>query len=65
MAKIKIEDVLEHLDSEVKRALESTIREVYPSIQDVDRSVLFRAFIRGISRACNFWESVPDHLVER
>lgn len=63
MAKVKIEEIVEHLDHDFKRALEDVVRRTYPEVA-VDRNSLFREFVRAIHRKCSTWESVPDQYVE-
>jgi len=63
MARVKIEGVLEHLDSDLARALEEAIRSEIPGAQFDSRSV-YRAFVRAAYRKCSTWESVPDRYVE-
>jgi hypothetical protein len=64
MAKVKIEDIVDHLDSEFMRALEETIKMYFPD-KSFDRRELFRTFKRNIYRKCNTWEDVPDNFVEK
>ena len=64
MARVKIESIIEHLDNDMKRALEDAVGSVLPDA-DLDRSELFRAFRRAISRKCSTWVSVPDQHVEK
>ena len=64
MARIKIESVIERLDSEMKRALEAAVEEVLPNVT-VDRGDLYRAFKRAVARKCSTWVTVPDHYVEK
>ena len=63
MARVKIEEVVDHLSTEMRRALGDTVREVLPNA-NVDEHALFRAFVRAVRRKCNTWERVPDHYVE-
>ena len=63
MAKVKIEDVIDHLDTEIRNALELTIRQHFPNL-DFDKRELFRTFIRMVSKKCNTWENVPDNFVQ-
>lgn len=63
MAKVKIEEVIDHLSSEMKRALEMTLEDVLPGA-NIDRNDLFRAFKRAVRRKCNTWEQVPDQYVQ-
>lgn len=64
MAKIKIEDVIDHLDMDIRNALELTIREHYPDL-DIDKRALFRTFKRMVRRKCMIWETVPEDLIEK
>jgi hypothetical protein len=64
MAKIKIEDIVDHLSSEFRKALVEALDRVVPDA-DYDERELFRQFKRSIYRKCNVWEIVPDHFVEK
>jgi len=63
MAKVKIEDVIDHLDTEIRRALEETIKSHFPN-QNFNAREVFRTFVRMVGRKCSTWENVPDHYVE-
>ena len=63
MAKVKIEDVIDHLDHEMRRALEETLKTHFPDTKFDTRQV-FRTFKRMVGRKCSLWESVPDNYVE-
>ena len=63
MARVKIEEIINHLDTEIRRALEETIRSHFPKAQFDDRAI-FRTFVRMVGRKCNTWENVPDHYIE-
>jgi hypothetical protein len=62
MARVKIESVVEHLDSELRGALRDA---VYATILNArfDERALFNAFVRAVGRKCSTWERVPDHYV--
>ena len=64
MAKVKIEDVVDHLSLEFRRALDETIKEHFQN-QAFDSSEVFRTFKRQVYRKCNVWEEVPDRYVEK
>ncbi len=49
MARVKIEDVVDHLGYDMKRALEDAVRRVMPNA-NVDRNQLFREFRRAVGR---------------
>ena len=63
MARIKIEGILDHLDRELARALEDTVRAEFPNASFDARS-LYRNFVRAAYRKCSTWERVPDRYVE-
>lgn len=64
MAKIKIEDVVAHLDSEFRKALEATLKEHFPN-QTFDTRTVFRTFKKQVSRKCRTWENIPDKYIEK
>lgn len=64
MARIKIEGVIDHLDYQMRRALEDSV-EIVTENSDFDTHELFREFRRAVSRKCSTWERVPDRLVEK
>ena len=64
MARVNIEEIVDHLSSEMRRALEDALREVAPEVE-VDSYALFRAFRRAVGRKCSTWESVPDGYVDQ
>jgi len=64
MARVKIEDILEHLDHEIRGALRDATLETMPN-SNFDEHQLFRAFKRAVRRKCNTWETVPDHCVDK
>lgn len=63
MAKVKIEDIVDHLDTDLRKALAETIKQHFPNQPFSDRDV-FRTFKRMVGRKCSTWETVPSHLVE-
>lgn len=63
MAKVKIEEIIDHLDSEIRRALEDTIKNHFPN-SNFDSREVFRTFKRMVGRKCNTWENVPDNFIE-
>jgi hypothetical protein len=64
MARVKIEEVIDHLSSEMRRTLEETVKTVVPSAH-FDAHDLFREFRRNVGRKCNTWETVPDQYIEK
>ncbi|MGO9138125.1 MAG: hypothetical protein ACLP9S_17365 [Syntrophales bacterium] len=64
MARIKVEDVVDHLDREFRGALKDTMQEMFPELE-FDERELFRTFKKKVYRKCSIWESVPDHYVKK
>jgi hypothetical protein len=63
MARIKIENVLEHLDHDLSRALEDAVHATIPNAI-FDRRTLYKSFVKAAYRKCSVWERVPDRYVE-
>jgi hypothetical protein len=63
MARVKIEDVVYHLDSEFKKALDDTIKKFAPNV-DYNRSELFNFFLKRVYQHCSAWKTVPDSCIE-
>lgn len=63
MARVKVEEIVDHLDREFRRALKDSVTDTMPNA-NFDERELFRKFKRQIRRRCNTWERVPDRYVE-
>lgn len=63
MARVRVEDIVDHFGTEFRSALERAVTEVVPNA-NVDRYALFRAFKRAVRRKFSTWERVPDTYVE-
>ncbi|MEC4766345.1 hypothetical protein LPL18_003200 [Halomonas sp. CUBES01] len=64
MAQVDIEEVVDHLSREMRRALRDAVDEVNPD-SDLDEYELFRAFKRAVRRKCSTWETIPDQYVRK
>lgn len=64
MARIKVEDVLESLDSDLRVALARAVHSQIPDVR-FDERALYKAFCKEAYRKCSIWERVPDHYVEK
>ncbi len=62
MAEVKIEDVVDYLDAEFKKALDDTMLTFAPGVK-YDRNKLFNFFVKRIFKHCALWEAVPDSVV--
>jgi hypothetical protein len=63
MARVKMEEIVEYLSGEMRRALIDAVMEVSPH-SNIDEYELYRAFKRAVRRKCGTWERVPDRYVE-
>ncbi|HEV7333144.1 MAG TPA: hypothetical protein VGN63_19065 [Flavisolibacter sp.] len=63
MAQVKMEDIIDHLSFEMKRALNETLEEHFPN-QRFDINEVFRTFKRKVYNKTSIWESVPDSFVK-
>ena len=59
MAKIDMEGAVDHLRSEMRRALADSVRDTIPDVE-FDEYELYRSFRRAVRRKCNSWEKIPD-----
>jgi hypothetical protein len=57
-------NVVDHLDTEMRSALEAAVKEAVPDAGNFDRYTLFRAFRRAVGRKCNTWGSIPNSYVD-
>ena len=63
MAQVMMEKIVDHLSSEIRKALAQTIRSALPEAT-FDEYELFREFKRNVRRKCSNWETVPDQYVQ-
>ena len=64
MVGVRIQSIIEHLDHDMKRALEDAVSRALPDAT-IDRSELYREFRRAVGRKCSTWVNVPDRDVEK
>ena len=62
MAKVKIEEIVDHLSVDMRHALSAAVREVIADAEFNERA-LFHAFRRAVGRRCATWALVPDRYV--
>ena len=63
MARVKVEEVIDHLSIEMRKALKQAVENTIPDAE-FDERELFRNFRRSVRRKCNTWENVPDRYVD-
>jgi len=64
MAQVNIEEIVYHLDAQMKRALEAAVKDVLPAAA-IDRTALYKAFLKQVRKKCDTWEHVPDQHVRK
>ncbi|MDR6464710.1 hypothetical protein [Chryseobacterium sediminis] len=64
MAKVNIEEIIDYIDTDIRKALSETLKQHFPKESFNDREV-FRTFKKMIARKCSTWEDVPDIFVEK
>ena len=62
MAKIRIAEVVDFMDTDMRTVLKDTLTEHFPGVVFDDRQ-LFRTFKKRLSDKCDTWELVPDQYV--
>ncbi len=58
-----MEEIVEHLATEMRRALSDAVKSNIPGAQ-FDEYQLFREFKRAVRRKCSAWGRVPDNYVD-
>ncbi len=63
MAKIKVDEFVDQLESEFKKALTSTI---YKEIGDIDFNIkdVYNTFRKELIEKCNTWETLPNKYIK-
>lgn len=63
MPKINIEEVIDFMDTQMRKAIEDA---VYSSVPDAafDGHSLFHAFKRAVGSECGTWVEIPDALLK-
>ena len=59
MARVQIEEIVDHLSTEMRKALKQAVENTIPGAE-FDERELFRNFRRSVGRKCSTWESVPS-----
>ena len=63
MAKVNIEEMINHLDVEFRKALDSTIREHFPNAEYNSRAV-FKTFATEVTKKCDSYERIPNKFIK-
>lgn len=63
MAKVKMGPIIDHLGTDMRRALEAVLRKHFPDSPHNSHQV-FRDFKRAVDRRAGHWVNVPDSMVD-
>jgi len=63
MLRIKVEDVIGQLETQIQASLREAVKEVAPDARFNERD-LYIAFKRAVGRKCKRWERISDRYVE-
>lgn len=63
MVRVKVEEIVDHLRTEMPKALKQAVENTIPDVE-FDERELFRNFRRSVGQKCSTWENVPDQYVE-
>lgn len=64
MARVRLDDIIEHAEREMKGALAKTVEELWPDKAPVDRSEMLRVFRNKLRGEIRDWLHVPDRMVQ-
>ena len=63
MARIKPNDLLDHLNPQIRAALDDAVDKTLPGVE-VDKRQLYLAFRRALAARLKPWENVPNSAVD-
>ncbi len=63
MARIRVEQVVDHLGSRLRGAIDDTLKALAPDA-NVDAQEFYREMKKNLGRRCRQWEDVPNNYVE-
>jgi hypothetical protein len=63
MARIKPNDIFDHLSPQLRAALDAAVEKTLPD-SDVDKRELYLAFRRALAARLKAWETVPAAAVD-
>lgn len=63
MARIRVEQVFDHLGSKLRGAIDDTLKALIPETK-VEAQEFYRELKKNLARRCRQWEDVPNNHVE-
>lgn len=63
MARIKPAEIFDHLNMQMRAALDEAVSRVLPGVE-VDRRQLYLEFRRALAQKLKAWENVPNSAVD-
>lgn len=62
MAKLNIIEVIDHLEDDIRKSIDATMREHFPH-QEFNSRAVYKTFKKQIDKRCNAWEAVPNKFI--
>lgn len=63
MARIKVQEIVDHLNPQMRGALDDAVSKVLPGVE-LDRRQLYLEFRLALLRRAKAWENVPNSSVD-
>jgi hypothetical protein len=63
MARIKPGEIFDHLNPQMRAALDEAVERALPGVE-VDKRQLYLEFRRALATRCKQWENVPNAAVD-
>lgn len=63
MARIKSVEIFDHLNPQMRAALDEAVGRALPGVE-VDRRLLYLEFRRALAQRLKAWENVPNSAVD-
>ena len=64
MARVRIDDIVESVEQQMKVALGQTVEEIWPELGVINRVELLRVFRKKLRTQFRDWTQVPDKTVD-
>ena len=63
MARIRVEQIVDHLGSKLRGAIDDTLKALVPDAS-IEAQDFYRELKKNLGRRCRQWEDVPNNTVE-
>lgn len=63
MAKINIQEIIDHMENDMRKSLDATMREHFPD-QDFNSRAVYKSFLKQVNKRCRIWETIPNKYIK-